>query len=229
MPPLTVGGLPDCLPEVLTERVFTMGRPPIEFQWLRTPYPERLFTMTGAALRTTGRESIGSWFEQALVARRPQHHAYDAATVVQADPPNWQRAAGLVPYDNSHKFPACLMTHEPGLGRCLRVGSCNRDWQGQSLTWTATEAAPDRPITDGPITLAVQVNGATQRFLRGQGDALAPRGPALDASIIPVEGGKGEHASFTGAFVGMFAHDLTGRGWTADFTRFTQAPAELTA
>ena len=43
---------------------------PIDFQWLRTPCPERLFTLTGRALRLHGRESIGSWFEQSLVARR---------------------------------------------------------------------------------------------------------------------------------------------------------------
>ena len=42
---------------------------PPEFQWLRTPEPEKLFALTGTALRLYGRESIGSWFEQALVAR----------------------------------------------------------------------------------------------------------------------------------------------------------------
>ena len=34
---------------------------PIEFQWLRTPYPDRLFKLTGSALQLTGRESLGSW------------------------------------------------------------------------------------------------------------------------------------------------------------------------
>ena len=29
---------------------------------------------------------------------------------------------------------------------------------------------------------------------------------------------------FTGAFVGVVAHDLTGQGWTADVTRFRYAP-----
>ena len=222
--PLTLDGLPDPVPGDAIERVFTMGEIPIEFQWLRSPQSERLFTMTGSALRMTGRESIGSWFEQGLVARRQEHHAYQASTTVQADPPNWQRAAGLVTYYNRHKFHACLITQEPGLGRCLRVVSCNGDWQGNALTWTATIAIPD-----GPITLMVQVNGATQQFHWGQGGAMQAIGPALDASIISDEGGKGEHASFTGAFVGMFAQDLTGQGWCADFTRFTYAPAELTA
>ena len=33
-------------------------------------------------LRLYGRESIGSWFEQALVARRQTHFSYDAETVI---------------------------------------------------------------------------------------------------------------------------------------------------
>ena len=30
--------------------------------------------------------------------------------------------------------------------------------------------------------------------------------------------------SFTGAFVGMLAHDLTGQGWAAEFLDFAYAP-----
>ena len=37
-------------------------------------------------LRLFGRESIGSWFEQALVARRQTHFSYDAETVVDFSP-----------------------------------------------------------------------------------------------------------------------------------------------
>lgn len=70
------------------------------------------------------------------------------------------------------------------------------------------------------------MDGPTQRFLVATGDApLTPVGPTLDASLISDEGGRGEHASFTGAFVGMVAHDLTGQGWTADFLRFDYIPA----
>ncbi len=191
---------------------------PAEFQWLRTPYPERLFTMTGQSLRMTGRESLGSWFEQALVARRQQHHAYRAETRLLADPPNWQRAAGLTTYYNRTKFHAALVTREAA-GRVVQVVSCLGDWPGESLTYHATY-----PVPDGPVTLGVSVNGATQQFtLNG-----AEIGPVLDASLISDEGGRGEHASFTGAFVGMVAFDLTGQGWQADFTTFGYSPAQLT-
>ena len=53
---------------------------PIDFQWLRTPWPEELFSLTARPghLRLFGRETIGSLFRQALVARRQQAHCYSA-------------------------------------------------------------------------------------------------------------------------------------------------------
>jgi xylan 1,4-beta-xylosidase len=219
VPPLTLQGA-DRVPDAVVSRVFDGALPP-EFQWLRTPEPDRLFTMTGAALRLTGRESLGSWYEQALVARRQEHHAYTAATVLLADPPNWQRAAGLTTYYNRHKFHAALLTHEPALGRVLRIVSCQGDWPGEALTFGAMVSVPD-----GPIRLEVRVDGAAQQFLWSRpGAASQPLGGPLDASVISDEGGRGEHANFTGAFVGMLAHDLTGQGWTADFLSFDYAPA----
>ncbi len=214
IPPLTVPMDAVRAPDQAVLRVFDTDELPPEFQWLRTPEPGRIFALTGAALRLTGRESLGSWFEQALVARRQEHHAYHAETDMLADPPNWQRMAGLITYYNRHKFHAALVTHE-GDARVLRLVSCLGDWPGERLTTHAV-----LPVPDGLVTLSVQVTGARQRFaLNG-----LPVGPELDASLISDEGGRGEHASFTGAFVGMVAVDLTGQGWTADFTRFDYSP-----
>ena len=220
VPPVDMPGLPARKADRPIERVFTMDVLPDEFQWLRTPFPERLFTMTGAALCLTGRESLGSWFEQALVARRQEHHAYRAETEVLADPRGWQQAAGLITYYNRHKFHACLVTQEPEVGRCVRVVSCLGDWPGEALTLGSPVRVPD-----GPVRLTVEVDGAKQRFLANGMEV----GPVLDASVISDEGGRGEHASFTGAFVGMVAHDLTGQGWSADFTRFAYAGAVQSA
>ncbi|PZQ95726.1 MAG: glycoside hydrolase 43 family protein [Cereibacter sphaeroides] len=193
---------------------------PPEFQWLRTPEPQRLFTLTGSTLRLTGRESLGSWFEQSLVARRQEHAAYTAETLIHADPQGWQQAAGLITYYNRHKFHAALITRENGQ-RVLTLVSCLGDWPGERLT---LHGKP-HPLPDGPIRLAVRVDGPTQQFLwaTADGDPL-PVGPALNASLISDEGGRGEHASFTGAFTGMVAYDLTGQGWTADFESFGYRP-----
>ena len=63
---------------------FAGAQLPLDFQWLRTPEPERIFTLTGkpACCGCSARESIGSWFEQALVARRQEHFCFRAETAV---------------------------------------------------------------------------------------------------------------------------------------------------
>jgi xylan 1,4-beta-xylosidase len=42
----------------------------------------------------------------------------------------------------------------------------------------------------------------------------------LNHALISDEGGKGEHRSFTGAFVGMCCQDLSGQDCPADFNYF---------
>ena len=80
---------------------------PPEFQWLRSPYPERLFELTGNSLRLHARESLGSWFEQSLVARRQEHFAFEATTSVSVEPNHYQQSAGLIYYYN------CLLYTSP--------------------------------------------------------------------------------------------------------------------
>ena len=204
--PLTVARAPDGP----VRRDFRGPDLPPEFQWLRTPYPERLFKMTGECLRLTGRESIGSWYEQALVARRQEEPSYRAGARFRADPSGWQQAIGLTTYYNRHKFHAALITREAG-ARVLSLVSCPGDWPGEGLRFHG-----QFPLPDGEVSLGVEVRGAVQQFLLDG----APVGPALDASVISDEGGRGEHASFTGAFVGVIAHDLTGQGWQGDVLGF---------
>ena len=191
-----------------------------DFMWLRTPEPERLFRCDGGQLVLSGRESLGSWFEQSLVARRQQHHAYCAETTLDFAPESYQQAAGLTTYYNRHKFHALVLSHEPGVGRALSLLSCPGAWPDGAL---AQPCAPV-PVSEGPLDLRVEVSGATQQFFWRQNGDWWPVGPALDASAISDEGGRGEHGSFTGAFVGMVAFDITGQGREARFARFTYAP-----
>ena len=188
-----------------------------DFQWLRTPERDRIFRTGDGALTLIGRESLGSWFEQALVARRQEHLRYRAETRVTFDPVTYQQAAGLTTYYNRSKFHALLVTHEPGVGRALTILSCLGDWPGGALSFPLP--AP-LPVPEGPLELAVAVDRATQQFLwRAAGD-WQEIGPPLDASVISDEGGRGVHGSFTGAFVGMVAFDITGQGREARFDRF---------
>lgn len=190
---------------------------PPEFQWLRSPYPERLFKLGEGALTLIGRESMGSWFEQSLVARRQEHANYTAETTLEFDPQLYQQAAGLTTYYNRFKFHALVVTHEPGSGRCLQILSCPGDYPDGALSLPLSELIA---IPEGAISLKVAVTEKTQQFFYRMDSDWQAIGPTLDASCISDEGGRGEHASFTGAFCGMVAFDLTGKGREARFLRF---------
>jgi xylan 1,4-beta-xylosidase len=99
--------------------------------------------------------------------------------------------------------------------------SCPGDWPDARLTFPLADPLP---LSETTVDLAVEVDGARHRFYwRAAGDWEAI-GPELDASLISDEAGRGEHASFTGAVVGMVAFDISGRATPADFVRFLYAP-----
>lgn len=195
---------------------------PPEFQWLRTPYAERIFSLTARPgfLRLIGRESLGSWFEQALVARRQEHFSFRAETLVDAAPAHFQQAAGLVHYYNRHKLHFLAITHDARHGRVLTIMSCPGQWPDGKLEFPLAEPVP--LPAEGPVSLAVDVDGASLKFLwKQEGTDWQAIGPVLDASVISDEGGRGEHGSFTGAFIGMAAFDTSGAALPADFAHFT--------
>lgn len=212
-------------PPVAVRRTFSGDRLPDEFQWLRTPHPERLFTLTGSALRLHAGESIGSWFEQALVARRQEHLKFRAETTLRFEPESFQQAAGLVYYYNRHKFHFLAVTWHEQAGRSLSILSCPGDWPDSRMEFPLE--APVALPANGPVDLAMDVDGAELLFsYRIPGGDWQQIGPVLDASVISDEGGRGEHASFTGAFVGMAAFDTSGSAIAADFEQFGYMPEE---
>ena len=195
---------------------------PLEFQWLRTPHPERLFAVVPwQGLRLFGRESVGSYFEQSLVARRQEDHSFRAETSLNFDPQHYQQAAGITHYYNRNKFHFAAVTHHEHMGRVLSIMSCMGDWPDCRLVF-----APEIIVlpAKGVVKLAAEVRGASLQFFYDVGQGWVPAGAALDASVVSDEGGRGPHASFTGAFVGMLAFDTSGAGREADFTRFSYAP-----
>ncbi len=80
---------------------------PLDFQWLRTPNPQKLFSLTEkpGALRLFARESIGSWYDQALVARRQEHLSFRAETSLEFEPTSFQQAAGTRPLLQPAQIP----------------------------------------------------------------------------------------------------------------------------
>jgi xylan 1,4-beta-xylosidase len=194
---------------------------PLDFQWLRTPQRERIFSLADRPgwLRLYARESIGSWFEQALVARRQEHFVYRAETELDFQPRAFQHAAGLVAYYSRTKFHCLAVGWDETAGRSLTMLSCEGDYPEGRLTFPL--AAPIRLPPEGTIRLAASVDRASLEFAYSLADGEWRRaGPVLDASILSDEAGGGEHRSFTGAFVGMTAFGAAGGDISADFRYF---------
>jgi xylan 1,4-beta-xylosidase len=198
---------------------------PIDFQWLRTPAPERIFSLSARPghLRLYGRETIGSLFTQALVARRQQAFSHSAATAMDFAPDHYQQAAGLVCYYNASKFHYLFVSRDEDSGRHIRVMSALPD-APQADAFTAPI-----PIADGPIELRVEVDCEWLRFgFRAQGEGawtwLAER---FDASILSDEASAPGLPNFTGAFVGMACQDGAGTGKWADFDWFDYREREF--
>jgi xylan 1,4-beta-xylosidase len=195
---------------------------PSDYQWLRTPYADRLFTLTGSALRLHGRESIGSWFEQSLVARRQEDFAFRAETEVAFDPVTYQQVAGLTYYYNRYKFHFAAVTWHETLGRVLTMMSCEGDYPDGRMAFPL--ASPIALPGSGAVRLAARVDYAKLQFSYDAGQGWRDLGPVLDASVISDEGGRGAHGSFTGAFIGMLCFDTSGGARPADFSYFRYSP-----
>lgn len=205
-------------PDSLVREDFDRPELPLDFQWLRSPFSEELFSLTERPghLRLYGRETIGSLFRQALVARRQQSHCFSASTATDYEPERFQQMAGLVCYYNSSKFHYLYISHDAGIGKHVRIMSCLPD-QVQSDAFSAPV-----PIPNGvTIDLRVEVDYERLYFayrLEGHDWCRLP-GP-LDASILSDEAAAPGTPNFTGAFVGMCCQDLSGAGLPADFDFF---------
>ena len=217
-------------PQATKRRDFDEPDLPPEFQWLRTPEPERIMSLTERPgfLRLRGKESVGSWFEQALVARRQVSFAFRAETRLEFRPRNMQQAAGLICYYNAHKYHYLYVSVDDEGRRFLDVMSCGGDP-------TTTAQYPlreghlqpgvfDRRFAlgeDGPVWLRCDVAEHRLDFYWSEDGEAWQRVPVtLNYAVISDEGGKGEHSSFTGAFVGMCCQDLSGQNCPADFDYF---------
>lgn len=194
---------------------------PSAFQWLRSPFPEELFSLAARPghLRLYGRETIGSLFKQSLVARRQQAHCFSAETVIEFEPEHFQQAAGLVCYYNSSKFHYLHLSHDETHGKHLRVMSALPD-SPQADAFT-----PPVPIPAAkPVHLRVEIDYERLFFAyRVAGDDAGWRWlpQQFDASILSDEATAPGQPNFTGAFVGIACQDTAGTAHPADFDYFT--------
>lgn len=197
---------------------FNEARLPLAFQWLRSPWPDELFSLSARRghLRLFGRETIGSVFKQSLVARRQQAHCFRAATVMEFEPEHFQQMAGLVCYYNSAKFHYLHVSHDETLGKHLRVMSALPD-SPQADAFTPPIALPPGKA----VQLRVEVDFERLHFAWRIGDGAWQWLPQqFDASILSDEAAAPGTPNFTGAFVGVACQDMAGTARAADFDWF---------
>lgn len=195
---------------------FADGALPIDFQWLRTPNGNALFSLSARPgfLRLYGRETVGSQFEQALVARRQQHLRYTATTAIEFEPANFQQAAGLICYYNSTKFLYLHVTRDNGF-RQLQLMIASPDTRRCEMMMIEAR------LPDGIIELRADADNDELRFAwRGGGGDWHVVPQIFDASILSDEATLGGLPNFTGAFVGMACQDMAGTKVPADFAFF---------
>jgi len=207
-------------PEKPVREDFDTPELPIDFQWLRSPHPEEIFSLTARPghLRLYGRESMGCLFKQALVARRQQHHCCSVETVIEFEPEHFQQLAGLTCYYNSSKFHYLYLSHSEEIGKYIAVMSSIPD-AAQADAFTPPIAIP----ADKPLRLRAELDYERLYFayrVEGVDTDWNWISQQFDASILSDEASAIGQPNFTGAFVGMACQDMAGTARHADFDYF---------
>ncbi len=212
---------PFVFPEKPAREDFDSSELPLDFQWLRSPWQEELFSLEARPgfLRLYGRESLGSLYRQSLIARRQQSHCFSASTAIDFEPDRFQQMAGLVCYYNGNKYHYLCISHDWEIGKHIRVMSCLPD-RSQSDAFSEPIALP----CGKRVYLRVEVDFERLLFafrIEGEGPEWHWIPGHFDASILADESGPQGNPNFTGAFVGMCCQDLAGTGRPADFDYFS--------
>ena len=206
----------DFLPSLINEHVqFSTQELPDTYHSLRYPLPEEICYVDDGYLVLHGQESLGSWFEQSLLARRQQSFCYSYTVDLAFTPTHFQQMAGLTCYYNSIKYYYLHVTHDEDLGRVLDVSMCAGNWHSQYPM--------DKPIVlphTGVVSLKAEVNyDLLTLHYKVEGASWIKLPMCLDFSVLSDElGDGGADANFTGSFVGICCQDLSGHKHPARFS-----------
>ncbi|WP_344623179.1 family 43 glycosylhydrolase [Kitasatospora arboriphila] len=190
-----------------------------EWSTLRRPAGPDWITATErpGGLRLRGGRSPQSLTGASLAARRAtaRHCTFEAA--VDFAPAGFQHLAGITAYYNTRNWYFLYLTADDTGRTVLRRAGCDRGV-------TTVDETGQRPVTAGTtVRLGLDLDGPQLRFRYDPGDGWQPFGPPLDATVLSDEHAEEHDAGgiralgFTGAFLGLWAWDLTGRGHHADF------------
>ncbi len=179
------------------------------YKTLRLPLTERLGSLTAreGCLRLYGRESITSWHEQSLVARRLQHFKAEIIVKMEFVPTSFQHMAGLVVMYDTYNFFYLHVTGNDEGGADLHL------IDRQNMTFHhALNGEGIGVDCQKPIWLRVNVDHARLQFSYAtDGETFYPVGGELDGSYLADEAySLMGHEGHTGTFVGMACQDLSG-------------------
>jgi xylan 1,4-beta-xylosidase len=194
----------------------------IHFQSLRIPITNDWASLIARKgfLTLYGRESLSSFHEQSLLARRIQSLKMEAATCVDFTPQHFQQMAGLVCYYNTAHFHYLHITANDEGHRSLQIISFDNFKQ--------TEAFGDAiQLPDaGFIYLKAALHGtALQFYYATKQDEWIAAGNVLNATVLSDDyvrdGADRYRPAFTGAFVGLCCQDISGNKMPAHFDWFS--------
>ncbi len=164
-------------------------------------------------IRLHGAESPTSVFRQTLLARRVTAFKWEAETLIDFHPEDFQSMAGLVlRYDENTQLYLRLSAEE-GV-RTLGILSYDREHLSMPLGEEEIRV-PDRPI----YLKAVMESDSIQFFYSGDGKRFEPIGPSFPS--FKYSDDYADPLGFTGMFVGIACHDVSGRRSPADFDYLT--------
>lgn len=188
---------------------FDMDTLPPRYKTLRLPFTERMGSLTDhkGCLRLYGRESILSWNETTLVARRLQSHRTETTVKMDFAPKDYQHMAGLtIMYDSYNFFYLHVLGTDEG-GRELRIIYRDNKSFFDPLNGGSVALPPS-----GCIWLRAELLDTALLFSYStDGERFTPIGGVLDCSNLCDEHYAAmDHEGHTGTFVGMACQDLSG-------------------
>ncbi|WP_175607754.1 family 43 glycosylhydrolase [Peterkaempfera bronchialis] len=168
-------------------------------------------------LRLHGGRSPQSLTGSSLVARRVTAARCAFEATVEYQPRTFQHLAGITAYYNTRTWYFLYVTADDQGQPVLRTASSDRGLV------TVDEAGQEPLGAAARLRLGLDLDGPVLRFRCDTGTGWRSFGPPLDATVLSdehaeeIEDGRIRTMGFTGAFVGLWAWDLTGGGHPADF------------
>lgn len=159
-------------------------------------------------LRLTGQESMNSLHHVTLVARRQQEHEMQAETRMDFAPVCPEQMAGFTYCYDSMNFYLLGKT-------CAEDGTPVLELL-KSDTGVVEDMCDPVPVPDGTLDFKLTTTpdgGMAQFYYRQPQGEWQSIGPACSTDILTDEHCRG----FTGAHVGVYAHDMAGLHNHADF------------